>query len=215
MVRATVGGMAWSWGAVFSNRWVKWLPAIAGVLTMGCAGAIGIGASAAFLGAGMLAFTCYDRVSVVVTDRLTGTNLCDAKVTFIEGDSKTVATSCYQAALSAGKYRLHVERRGLVPYDVPIEVRKEEQCGQSVQTMYVALDRPGTAPQDHVVTAPAAPVTTAAPLPAAPPAPAPAAPPAPAAAPPVAAPTPSAVPAPAPSAAPTTTPPAAAFPDAP
>jgi hypothetical protein len=112
-----------------------------GLLSTSCAGAIGIGAAAVVVGAGVLAFTCYDRVAVTVTDRQTGTTLCDAKVTFLEGTSSTEATSCYEAALSAGKYTLRVERHGLATYEVPVEVTKGGKCGQSIQTIYVALDR--------------------------------------------------------------------------
>jgi hypothetical protein len=130
---------------------------------------------------------------VTVTDAATGTPLCDAKVTFLEGSSKIEATSCYEAALSRGKYRLRVERRGLVPYEEPFEVTKSDGCGQSVQTMYVALDRVGhvaaapqavAAPQNGTVPTPALPASaSAAPAAAAPasaaPAPAAPAPPAP------------------------------------
>jgi hypothetical protein len=204
------------------GTWLKWALVATGVLSTGCAGVVGLGVGMAFVGAGALAFTCYDRVSVVVTDRVTGTELCDAKVTFIKGSSKTEATSCYQAALSAGKYRLHVERRGLVPFDVPIEVSESGRCGQTVQTMYVALDRPGAPPQDRVLPPPAPPAPLP-PPPAAPSvAPAPGAVPAPSVAPaPGAVPAPSAVPAPnvapAPSSAPapSAAPPTTAFPDAP
>jgi hypothetical protein len=125
----------------FQGAWVKWLAAAAGLLTVSCAGAIGAGAAVVVVGAGVVGFTCYDRVSVTVTDRLTGTKLCDATVTFLEKDSKIEATSCYQAALAKGKYKLHVERRGLAPYEEPVEVTDEGKCGQTVQTMYVALDR--------------------------------------------------------------------------
>jgi hypothetical protein len=138
------------------GRWVKVSLIAAGLLSTGCAGAIGVGAAAVFVGAGVLGFTCYDRVSVVVTDGLTGTKLCDAKVSFFEGKSETVATSCYQAALSHGKYRMHVERRGLAPFDEPVEVTEGSSCGQSVQTMYVALDRLNRAtPPQQVAPAPA------------------------------------------------------------
>jgi hypothetical protein len=102
---------------------------------------VGAGAGLVVVGAALVGYRCYDRVSVTVTDRVTGQTLCDAKVSFWEGDSETEATSCFQAPLSAGKYRLHVERPGLVPVDVPIEVAKGGDCGQTVQTMYVALER--------------------------------------------------------------------------
>ena len=145
--------------------WVKWAVVGLGVLTTSCAGVVGAGAAVVVVGAGILTFTCYDRVSVTVTDRVTGTQLCDAKVTFIQGTSETAATSCYQAALSAGKYTMRVERRGLQTFEEPVEVSKTGKCGQSVQTMYVALDRSNR---------PAAPTQIAAPAPA--PAPAIAAP---------------------------------------
>jgi hypothetical protein len=118
-----------------------WLLMSLGLLSTSCVGALGLGAVAVAAGAGALAYTCYDRVSVTVTDRLTGTKLCDAKVVFKQGSSETEATSCYQAALSKGKYTLRVERAGLEPFEEPIEVVRGENCGQTVQTMLVALDR--------------------------------------------------------------------------
>src|SRR3954470_15553856 len=164
----------------------KWALVATALLTTSCAGFVGAGAAIVVVGAGVLSFTCYDRISVTVTDALTGTKLCDAKVTFIEGNSKTEATSCYQAALSAGHYRMRVERRGLVPYEEPFDVTDSGKCGQSVQSMYVALDRVNRAPAPPVAAAPkvvTAPPTAppAAPPPAvAAPAPAPALPSAPA-----------------------------------
>jgi hypothetical protein len=171
------------------GRYVKLSLVAAGLLSTGCAGAIGAGAAAVFVGAGVLGFTCYDRVSVVVTDGATGTKLCDAKVSFFEGKSETVATSCYQAALSTGKYRLHVERPGLAPFDEPVEVTESASCGQTVQTMYVALDRLNRATAPQQIQAPAmrdvrpvngtvAPPAAAPPQPATPPSTAPPAPPA-------------------------------------
>lgn len=197
-----------------------------GLLSTGCAGAIGAGAAAVMVGAGVFAFTCYDRVSVTVTDRLTATKLCDAKVTFIRGTSETVATSCYQAALSSGKYTLRVERRGLLTFEEPIEVSDTGECGQTIQTVYVALDRksrgaaPPTAIQAPIYPLGPAPGTTVMPpAPAAPPAATPPAATPPSATPPAATP-PSATPpkaAPPPQAAPARTPPPAstAFPDTP
>jgi hypothetical protein len=115
--------------------WAKWAVVASGLLATSCAGFVGAGAAVVVVGAGILGFTCYDRVIVTVTDRLTGTNLCDAKVTFIKGNSTTEATSCYQAALTTGKYRLRVERHGLASYEEPFEVTESDKCGQSVQTM--------------------------------------------------------------------------------
>jgi hypothetical protein len=154
--------MGRSQGASLRN--VKWLVAAVGLLATGCAGAIGAGAAVVVVGAGVLTFTCYDRVAVTVTDGLTGTKLCDAKVTFLKGKSATVATSCYQAALSSGNYTLRVERRGLVTFEEPVEVSESGQCGQTVQTMYIALDRKDRVqPPQKVVPAPAAPVPAPAP----------------------------------------------------
>src|SRR5690348_3296217 len=128
------------------GQWVKWALVATGLATVSCSGVIGAGAGLAVVAAAAIGYRCYDRVSVTVTDRVTGQTLCDAKVSFWEGDSETEATSCFQAPLSAGKYRLHVERAGLVPVDVPIEVAKGGDCGQSVQTMYVALERVNAPP---------------------------------------------------------------------
>lgn len=191
---------------------LKWVLLALGLLTTSCAGAIGAGAALVVVGAGVLSMACYDRMTVTVVDQLTGTKLCDAKVTFTEGDSVTEATSCYSAALSTGKYELKVERRGLVPYQVPVEVNTGSKCRHAVQTIYVALDRPNLqqAPQ-MIGPPPALP-------PAAPVAPGPAPAPAPAAPAPAAVPSGSAVPAPAaaPAPAPATPAPAAtAFPDTP
>jgi len=160
-------------------RWAKCALVLAGLLSTSCVGVIGLGTAAVAAGAVAIAYTCYDRVSVTVTDRLTGAQLCDAKVTFIEGTSKTEATSCYQAALSTGKYVLRVERPGLVKFEQPVEVVKGGKCGQTVQTMYVALDRvngvqppqkiaaptgrrtspPAAVPPAATVTSPSAPVS--------------------------------------------------------
>ena len=148
--------MGWFQGT--STRSMKWALVGAGLLSTSCAGVIGASAAVVLVGAGVLGFTCYDRVSVTVTDRLTGTKLCDAKVTFLQGKSETVATSCGQAALSAGSYKLRVERHGLVTFEEPIDVSESSSCGQTVQTMYVALDRKDRAtPPQQIVPAPAAP----------------------------------------------------------
>jgi hypothetical protein len=213
---------------------MKWALVALGLLTTSCAGAIGAGAALVVVGAGVLSMACYDRMAVTVTDGLTGTKLCDAKVTFTEGSSVTEATSCYTAALSTGRYTLRVERPGLMPYEAPVEINTGSKCRHAVQTVYVALERPDRQQGPQLIGPPAP--APAVPLPAAPPAPAgattalPSAPPAPAgtttvspAAPASAAPAtappppsaPSAAPA-APSAAPPPlSPPATAFPDAP
>lgn len=177
-------------------QWAKWLLVATGLATVSCAGVVGAGAAVVVVGAGALAFTCYDRVSVTVTDRVTGRSLCDAKVSFFQGSSETEATSCYQAALSAGKYRLHVERPGLLPFDEPVVVSKGGDCGQTVQTIYVALDRAQSAPSAATPPPPTVlpPVNGTVPPSAAPAATTPPAapPPAPVAPPPAAAPAPSA-----------------------
>lgn len=176
-----------------------------GLLSSGCLmGGIALGTGVVAVGAGVVAFTCYDRVNVTVTDRLTGVKLCDAKVVFTQGSSEVEATSCGQAALSAGKYKMRVERPGLVPFEQPVDVVRSEDCGSTTQTMFVALDRPNfqQAPQQVAPPpreAPAPPATAVAepppPAPAATPAPAPEPPPPPAAEPP---PPPAVEPAPAP-----------------
>lgn len=175
---------------------VSWVLIALGLLTTSCAGVVGAGAAAVVVGAGVLSMACYDRMTVTVTDQVTGTKLCDAKVTFSEGDSVTEATSCYSAALSTGKYKLRVERKGLVTYEEAVEVNTGSKCRHAVQTIYVALDRPNrvTAPQT-IAPQPAAPPVTSAPAPA-----------------PQTAPTTAASSTPAPAPAPTTT---TAFPDAP
>jgi len=161
--------MGWFQGA--GAHRMKWLVLAAGLLTTSCAGVIGAGAAVVVIGAGVLTFTCYDRVAVTVTDRVTGTKLCDAKVTFIKGKSETVATSCYQAALSSGSYTLRVERPGLETFEEPVDVSESGQCGQTIQTMYVALDRRGGTQLPDQGPPPAAPVTVL--PPGAPPSPSP------------------------------------------
>lgn len=211
--------MGWFQGAGLKGT--KWVLVGLGLLLTSCVGAAGAGAAVVIVGAGALAFTCYDRVSVTVTDRVTATKLCDAKVSFWKGDSETVATSCYQAALSAGKYKLRVERRGLITFEEPVEVTEGGDCGGTVQTMYVALDRksrgaaPPTAIQAPATPPPAVVAPPVAPT-AAPPVAPPAAPPPAASAPPAGV-APSAPLPPAPPPPPAAAPPPAstAFPDAP
>lgn len=150
--------------------WLRASVVAAGLLTSSCLmGGIAAGTGAVLVGAGALAFTCYDRVSVAVTDRLTGVKLCDARVAFVQGSSETVATSCGEAALSPGKYKMRVERTGLLPFEQPVEVVKSSDCGGTVQTMVVALERPNRVQPPSVVAPP--PV-----VPAPPPAPTPAVP---------------------------------------
>lgn len=156
------------------TRW-RWAALAAGLLSTGCLmGAIAAGTGVVVVGAGVIAFTCYDRITVTVTDRLTGTALCDAKITFTKGSSVSEATSCGQVALSAGKYKMRVTRPGLVPFEQPVEVVKGKDCGGTIQTMYVALERPNyqQAPQ-QVVPAPPPPPTPSVAAPAAPPPPTP------------------------------------------
>lgn len=198
---------------------MKWVLVALGLLTTSCAGAIGAGAALVVVGVGVLSMACYDRMAVTVTDALTGTKLCDAKVTFTEDGSVTEATSCYSAALSTGKYQLRVERKGLVPYEAPVEINTGSKCRHAVQTIYVALERPNSQRAPQMIGPPAAPLP-AAPLPAAPPAPpgaatqAPSSPPPPTAVPPAAPTTPTTpAPAPPPQAAPA--PATSAFPDTP
>lgn len=178
--------MGWFQGA--GLRGTKWVLVSLGLLSTSCAGVVGAGAAVAMVGAGALAFTCYDRVSVTVTDRLTGTKLCDAKVSFIQGKSETVATPCYEVALSAGQYKLRVERRGLITFEEPVEVTEGGECGKTVQTIYVALDRKsrGAAPPTAIQAPAKAPPAAVTAPPVAPPAAAPPAAAPPAAAPPVA-----------------------------
>ncbi len=158
-------------------RWLrgsslKWVLVALGLLTTSCAGAIGAGAALVVVGAGVLSMACYDRMQVTVTDALTGTKLCDAKVTFTEDGSVTEANSCFTAALSTGKYTMRVERKGLVPYEAPIEINTGSKCRHAVETIYVALDRPNRQqPAQVIAPPPAAPATPAVPLPAAPAAP--------------------------------------------
>jgi hypothetical protein len=174
----------------FRGRSLQWALLGAGLLTTSCAGVIGAGAAVVVVGAGVLSMTCYDRVSVTVTDQLTGTKLCDAKVTFHEGSSVTEATSCYQAALATGQYTMRVERRGLVSYEVPVSIDTGKSCKHAIQTLWVALDRPNLQTQPQQITAPAPTMPPAPPIP-----PAPSTPPAPASA---VAPEPPRAPAPAP-----------------
>jgi hypothetical protein len=180
VARATFFPMKW-----FRGPWVTCALMGAGLLTAGCAGVVGASAAVVVVGAGVLTMTCYDRVSVTVTDQLTGTKLCDAKVTFIEGGSETEATSCYEAALSNGQYKMRVERPGLVPYEVPLHIDTGKSCKHAIQTLWVALDRPNMQQPPQQLAPPPPPI-----------APAPAAPSAPASAP-VPDPAPSAAPAPA------------------
>jgi hypothetical protein len=152
------------WGAGFSDGWRRWALALVGLALTGCTGALGVAAVAVVVSAGALGMTCYDHVSVTVTDQATGTELCDARVSFKQGSSVIEAKSCYEAALSRGSYVMHVERAGLVPYDVPFEVARGEHCNDSVQTIYVALERPGARPAPQmVVTTPLASAPAAAP----------------------------------------------------
>lgn len=163
-LRARFFGMKWLRGSS-----LKWAVVALGLLTTSCAGAIGAGAALVVVGAGVLSMACYDRMQVTVTDALTGTKLCDAKVTFTEDGSVTEATSCYTAALSTGKYQLRVERKGLVPYEAPVEINTGSKCRHAVQTVYVALDRPNRQQGPQLIAPP--PAAPAAPLPAAPAAP--------------------------------------------
>ncbi len=73
-----------------------------GLLAASCSGLVGAGAAVVFVGAGVLGFRCYDRVSVTVTDATTGTPLCDAKVTFIEGTSTTERRLAMKRRFRAG-----------------------------------------------------------------------------------------------------------------
>src|SRR5215207_776747 len=91
-LRARFFGMKWLRGSS-----MKWALVALGLLTTSCAGVIGAGAALVVVGAGVLSMACYDRMAVTVTDGLTGTKLCDAKVTFTEDGSVTEATSCYTA----------------------------------------------------------------------------------------------------------------------
>jgi hypothetical protein len=147
--------------------WLRASVVAAGLLTSSCLmGGIAAGTGALVIGAGALAFTCYDRVSVAVTDRLTGVKLCDARVTFSKGSSEIEATSCGEAALAPGQYRMRVERAGLLPFEQPVEVVKSNDCGGTVQTMVVALERPNLVQPPSVVVPP--PAAVPAPPPAAP-----------------------------------------------
>lgn len=155
--------------------WLRASLVAAGLLSTGCLmGGIAAGTGLVAIGGAALAFTCYDRVSVTVTDRLTGTKLCDAKVTFLQASSETVATSCGQAALSPGKYRMRVEQPGFVTFQQPVEVVESQDCGSTTQTMVVALSRPNQpAPPQQVAPPPPAPPSVPAPPVSAAPAPAP------------------------------------------
>jgi hypothetical protein len=130
------------------------LLALSAASVLGCAGAIAAGSTVALVGAGVVASRCYDRVEVMVTDQLTGTRLCDAEVSF-KGDSTIEANSCHHAALTSGKYTLHVSRPGLRPMEMPVTVDTGEKCQHRVQTIYVALERPNYQQPPRRVSAPA------------------------------------------------------------
>jgi hypothetical protein len=130
------------------------LLALSAACVLGCASAIAAGSTVALVGAGMVASRCYDRVEVMVTDQLTGTRLCDAAVSFT-GDSTIEANSCHHAALTSGKYTLHVSRPGLRPFEMPVTVDTGKKCQHQVQTIYVALERPNYQQPPERISAPA------------------------------------------------------------
>jgi hypothetical protein len=69
---------------------------------------------------------------------------------------------------------MRVTRPGLVPFEQPVEVVKGKDCGGTIQTMYVALERPNYQQAPQQVSPPAPPPPPPAPSVAPPPPPAPA-----------------------------------------
>lgn len=183
------------------------LPAVTGCV----AAAAGAGAAVAFGGAAALTSSCYDRVSLRLTDAVSGQLTCAARVTAVDpGGSELVFRSCYHAAVPRGKWTVRAALPGYATATTPLIVPGESHCDPAVQSIELTIAPAGYRPPQPAPAPAPSPVISATP-PAAPAAPPPATDPSPAA--PSAVPTPSASsPAPPVSAQPPAAPPSAAPP---
>lgn len=105
----------------------------------GCT-AFGIGAVTAsvVIGAGVLASSCYDHVSVSVRDAR-GVQVCDARVVAVRDDgSQTVLPPCYAAALTAGNWQIRAERGGRSA-STTLLIPEERECGRYVQRVELTI----------------------------------------------------------------------------
>jgi hypothetical protein len=151
----------------------------------GCvAAAAGAGAAVVFGGAAALTSTCYDRVSLRLTDAASGQITCGATVSAVNAHgSEVVFKSCYHAAVPRGTWTVHAQLPGYTTAKTPLIVPAESHCDPAVQTIELTIAPlgyqppppalpPAPAPRPTVTAAASAAPSTAPPAlsPAAPPA---------------------------------------------
>lgn len=182
----------------------------------GCvAAAAGAGTTVAFGSAAALTASCYDRVSLSLTDAVSGQRSCVAKVSAVDADGSEVDfNSCYHAAVPPGAWTVRAEQPGYAAATTRLIVPEESSCNPAVQSIELTIAPAGfvrpvaaPAPAERTTSAPpaSAPTAPATSAPAAPPASAPTGQPAPA---PATTPSPSPTPTTGPVPAPHNTPPA-------
>jgi hypothetical protein len=205
LANAMCGTRRLNWRQAFAYpRALAFLPLL--LSATGCvAAAAGAGAAVVFGGAAALTSTCYDRVSLRLSDAASGQVTCGARVSAVDaGGSEVVFKSCYHAAVPRGTWTVRAEVPGYATAKTPLIVPEGSRCDPAVQTIELTI-----APVGYQSAAP--------PAPPAPPAPSarPAIPAAPSAAPSVAPPVPSSAAPPASAVPSASTPPAPAPPPAP
>ncbi|MDQ2647416.1 MAG: hypothetical protein M3020_26675, partial [Myxococcota bacterium] len=114
----------------------------------GCvAAAAGAGAAVAFGGAAALTSSCYDRVSLRLTDAVSGQLTCAARVTAVDaGGSELVFRSCYHAAVPRGKWTVRAELPGYATATTPLIVPDESHCDPAVQSIELTIAPAGYRP---------------------------------------------------------------------
>jgi hypothetical protein len=184
LANAMCGTRRLNWRQAFAYpRALAFLPLL--LSATGCvAAAAGAGAAVAFGGAAALTSTCYDRVSLRLTDAASGQVTCGARVSAVNaGGSEVVFKSCYHAAVPRGTWTVRAELPGYATAKTPLIVPDGSRCDPAVQTIELTIAPVGyqsPAPPPPPAPSPRPAITAAPPAApsAPPPAPSPAAPPA-------------------------------------
>jgi len=131
----------------------------------GCiAAAAGAGTAAVFGSAAALTSSCYDRVSLRLTDAASGQVTCTARVSAVStSGSELTFGSCYHAAVPPGAWKVRAELAGYTTASTPLTVPVESQCNPAVQTIELTIAPSGYQQPPPVPPTPAAPAVAAPP----------------------------------------------------
>ena len=148
LANAMCGTRRLKWKQALAPRALVLLP-LALAATACVAAAAGAGAAVAFGGAAALTSSCYDRVSLRLTDGVSGQVTCSARVSAVNrGGSELVFRSCYHAAVPPGEWTVRADLPGYATATTPLIVPVESQCDPAVQTIELTIAPAGYRPPE-------------------------------------------------------------------